>query len=481
MTFPGYHGALPRRYVALLGATGIAALGAALVEYATTRQVAEAAEAVVAVLLGGGVAGLAVSLPGITLGGLALGGFFVTAGVLSWSYSERPVVVWSLLLVEGVVFAVWSRPWLRYLRPSVRLGTAWLGVSYWLLGIVGAVLVLHPGVAAQRLLYAGVFGLAVFAALAGTRAGRSGGAGPAPTDLSIGVVAAFLLAIAALLVSGSGNLFDTHHVAVDTAWGKNMDLRFWGGPWLLYHPNSLAGIAVAAAIRIGLGRGFAPWQRLAATVLAGAVIYVVDSRTGLVFLGVASVLHAGLLVWHRRRPVTDLPEYSGRRLLAAAVLPFLVVATVLVATGGQGFLTQQRYGGTGSSGLTSGRSDTWIQVGRDWVDDSLPEKIFGDAETARAVVYRESSGHEVKLTTDNAAVGALRRGGVLGAGAFLIGWGLLLRTALRRTSSAWLLVAAVAAVPTIATADWVLGGTGGTLWILLVTGETLSRSGTDRS
>jgi hypothetical protein len=29
----------------------------------------------------------------------------------------------------------------------------------------------------------------------------------------------------------------------------------------------------------------------------------------------------------------------------------------------------------------------------------------------------------------------------------------------------------VGSLPTIATADWVLGGTGGTLWILLVAGE----------
>jgi O-antigen ligase len=110
--------------------------------------------------------------------------------------------------------------------------------------------------------------------------------------------------------------------------------------------------------------------------------------------------------------------------------------------------------------------------------------MFGDTATSRAVVTRDNDGHKpgekpLQLTTDNAAVGALRRGGVLGELAFLLGLGLLLwhawrgprSGASRRTPPAWLTVAAVGSVPTIATADWLLGGTGGTLWILLVAGE----------
>ena len=478
------------------------------VEYTQTHSVAEAAKALVAVVLALAVALLATSLLagsplGTTLRGLAFGGFFVGAGILSWSYADRPIVVWSLLIVEGVVFMLWSRPWLRFLRPAARLGSGWLGVSYWLLGIVGAVLVLHPGVAAQRVLYAGVFGLAVLAVVASNRddAGE-------PRDFTVGVAAAFLFAIAALLVSGAGNLFDVHHVVVAGPWGESepMHRRFWGGHWLLYHPNSLAGIAVAAAIRIGPDRRFAGWQRLAGTVLAGYVVFITNSRTGFVFLGAAGAVHAALLWWRRRQPVAGLAEYADRRALAAATVPFVVLALVLVASGGQGFLVKQRYG---EGGMTSGRLDTWIQVGKDWNHASVAEKIFGDAQTARAVVHRESSGADVQLTTDNAAVGALRRGGVLGVVAFLIGLTLLLRRALRGllpgrvsgvlpgrvrgvlpealrrvvpdvvrgspgdTAPAWFIVAALAALPTIATSDWVLGGTGGTLWILLVTGEAL--------
>jgi O-antigen ligase len=137
------------------------------------------------------------------------------------------------------------------------------------------------------------------------------------------------------------------------------------------------------------------------------------------------------------------------------------------------FLFQERYG---NDDVTSGRTDTWRQVGRDWVDHGVVYKLFGDYRTSRAVVHRVDDGHRagekpLDLTTDNAAVGALQRGGVLGAVAFLVGLGLMLWHAVRRRAPAWFTVAAVGSLPTIATADWLLGGTGGTLWILLLAGE----------
>jgi hypothetical protein len=223
-------------------------------------------------------------------------------------------------------------------------------------------------------------------------------------------------------------------------------------------------------------------------VLAGAVIFATNSRSGFVFLTAAGLVHAYLL-W--RRQGSGLPTY--RRIWVAAVTPFAVLALVLVLSGGQGFLFKARYG---SGDVTSGRLDTWKQVGVDWVHGSVVEKLFGDTKTSRAVVHRANDGTQpgtkpVDLTTDNAAVGALRRGGVLGEVAFLLGLGLLLwHTGLplgawtfgRRRSGgrgagpdrappAWLTVAAVGSIPTIAVADWLLGGTGGTLWILLVAGE----------
>ena len=49
------------------------------------------------------------------------GGLFVGAGILSWTFTDKPVVVWSVLLVEGLLFVVWSRPWLGNLRTGVRM------------------------------------------------------------------------------------------------------------------------------------------------------------------------------------------------------------------------------------------------------------------------------------------------------------------------------------------------------------------------
>jgi hypothetical protein len=395
--------------------------------------------------------------------GLVAGGFFVTAGILSWTFTDRPLVVWAVLLVEGVIFVVWAWPWLANLRASLRLGTSWLGVSYWILGVVGAVLMVQAEVAVERLAYAGMFGLAVVAVVSVVR--RTG------QDLSIGVAAAFLLAIAVLLLLGSGNLFEAKHAVPDNNWGKGFNYRFWGGEWLLYHPNSMAGIAGMVAIRIGPDPRFRAWQRLAAVTLAGYIVFITNSRTGFMFLGAAGAVHAALLWWRTRRPVTEFAEYGGRqRTLVAAAMPFVVLALVLVASDGKGFIFQERYG---SGGVTSGRLDTWKHVVNEWRSDPVAEQLFGDTATTRAVVIRESSG-DIQLTTDNAAIGALRRGGVLGVLGFLFGLGLLLWHALRRREMpAWFIVATLAAIPTIATTDWLLGGTGGTLWILLVAGEAL--------
>lgn len=448
------------RRARLAVAAGVVALGAGAVEFAVDGPLA-AVRAALAGVLAVAIAGLAWSLPRIDPRGLIVGGFFVTAGILSWSYTDKPIVVWGTLLAEGTLFLVWSRPWLRQLRESIRMGTAWLGVGYWILGVVGAALVLNAEVAAERLLYAGVFGLAVLAMIgSGRRTDRS---------VATGVAAAFLVAIAVLLVSGSGNLFETVHVVPPNGWGESFEYRFWGGEWLLYHPNSLAGIAVMVAIRIGPDREFAVWQRVAATALAGFVVYVTNSRTGFVFLVAGAGVHAVLLWWRRRRDVADLPDYgSTRRTLAAAALPFAVIALVLVFSDGEGFLFKERYG---SGGVTSGRLDTWKQVGTEWRGAGIAEQLFGDTSTTRAVVKRESSGLDMKLTTDNAAVGALRRGGAVGVLAFGVGLGLLLWHARRRTAPSWYVVAVIASIPTIATTDWLLGGTGGTLWILLVAGE----------
>ncbi len=161
---------------------------------------------------------------------------------------------------------------------------------------------------------------------------------------------------------------------------------------------------------------------------------------------------------------------------------------------------QSRFEASSGADVTSGRLDTWGQVGRDWLHDGWAAKLLGNTDTSRAVVVRDddppgANGKRPGLNTDNAAVGAFRRGGVLGALAFaggllLLAYNLVLRRLLARRISrssgsrwsrndatagrpapAWLLVAAIGALPTIATEDWWLGGTNGGIWFLLLAGE----------
>jgi hypothetical protein len=463
-------------------------LGAALVvlagvaAYARTPDVLHTALATLAAVIAVGVAGLAVSLPGITRRGAVIGGFFVTAGIFTWTFTSRPLVIWAVLAAQGVVAMVWAWPWLAGLRALPRLGTAWVGLAYWVFGVIGAVLVGHLGVAVQRLAYGGVFGLCALALVAAVRRPPPGG-GRLP-DPSVGIAAAILVGIAALLLVGSGTVFATVHDVPGFAASNVMRGRFWGGPGLYFHPNSMAGLVVVAAARIGPDRAFAAWQRLAVTVLAGFLLFLTNSRIAFVFAVAAAGVHALLLL--RRRYHADLPSY--RRVWLAALVPFAVLGLVLALSGGQKFLSQSRFQASSGNDVTSGRLDTWGQVGRDWERAGWAEKLFGDAGTSRAVVVRDvdkpgPDGKRPQLNTDNAAVGAFRRGGVLGALAFLAGLVLLLRTLLLRTvllpgrgpargtAQAWLIVAVLGALPTIATEDWWLGGTNGGLWILLLAGE----------
>jgi hypothetical protein len=409
------------------------------------------------ILLGLAVVAYAVTLPGSTVRGLVLGGLFVVAGALTWTATDHPIAIWLVLAALGVAGLVWGRPYRRNLRQLPPLGTAWTGISYWLLGIVGALLVRHSEVAAQRLAYAGVFTLAALIVV-----------GRRQTDLSTGVIAAVGLVLGALLLAGAGNVFHAVH-AVPNADPSTLAMRnrFWGGTLLYYHPNSMAGLGVAVAVRIGPDRAFAAWQRLAAVLVAGLFVALTGSRTALVFAGGAAVLHAVMLAW-RRVEFAGFPRYTRKWIVATT--PFVVLVLAVAISGG---VVRSRFGG---DDVTSGRVDTWRQVATDWQHAGVAEKLFGDARTSRAVVTRlndgaAAAGPRRKLNTDNAAVGAVRRGGVLGGLAFLLGVLLLVGHALTRRRAAWFTIAALSMVPAIATEDWLLGGTNGVLWLLLLTGE----------
>jgi hypothetical protein len=480
-----------------LAAGAAVAVAAAIVAYAEGHGPAGAAKALLAAVIAVAVAAFATTLPGITLRGTVIGGLFVLAGFSTWTFTNNgKLVIWGILAVAGVILAVWSWPWLARLPALPRLGTAWLGLAYWLFGILGAVLTPHHlTVAAQRVAYAGVFTLAALAIVATVRRPARGSTGTATPgepgasrdgrDPSVGMAAAILVGIALLLLAGSATLFDSvHAIPNQDPSTVLMRDRFWGGPGLYFHPNSMAGLAIVAAVRIGPDRAFAAWQRLAATVIAGFVLYESNSRIGFVFAVAAALVHAALFVLRRVAPSrtpAGLPRY--RRTWLAVAAPFAVVALVLALSGGQGFLFQSRFGGGDE---TSGRLDTWRQVYTDWKTGGTVEKLFGDPRTSRAVVLR--SGSDRQLNTDNAAVGAFRRGGVLGLIAFVFGLLLFLWHALRpvlrgpprngadgadSAGSAWLVVAALSVVPTIATEDWLLGGTNGGIWLVLLAGEAL--------
>jgi hypothetical protein len=436
----------------------VVALGCSVAALIGGHDAATAGKAFVAGLIAAATGLLALSLPGITVRGVVIGATFVVAGIFTWTFTTRPVLIWLVLLAGGVAFIVWARPYLPRARDVFKLGTSYLGIAYWVLGVIGALLIWHPGVAAQRLLYAGVFALAAMAVVATVRRG---------TDPTVGIAATILLALAVLFIAGSSTLFDTIHLVPANGSAQLMKDRFWGGPLLWYHPNSMAGIAVAAVIRIGPDRRFALWQRIAATLVGGFVVYVSGSRMGFVYAVAAATVHGYVLLFHRG---ADRPEY--RRRWVAVALPFVVIALVLVVSGGRNFIFKDRFGG---NDVTSGRTDTWRQVWVDWKSYPVAEKLFGDAETTRAVVYRandvDKAGKMVPLNTDNAAVGSFRRGGVLGGLAFLAGLVLLVWRG--ATPAAWFTIAAVASAPTLVTEDWLLGGTNGGLWILLLAGEAL--------
>ncbi|GGM10871.1 hypothetical protein ACFFX1_25325 [Dactylosporangium sucinum] len=399
----------------------------------------------VAGLLAAATGALGASLvPRVDWRGLVVGGVFFAQGVLSWTYTNTGIVVWTLLLLSGLLFLFWAAP----VSNPGALGTAWLGVSYWLIGILGALLVLKVDIAAQRLLYAGYFGLVVLVVLAFR--------GP---RFSLGIAVSFLFGIAVLLLAGSGNLFTTPHVVPDTPWGAGFEYRFWGMRWLLLHPNAMALAAMLAAIRVGADRSLAAWQRIGAVAVSALILCVSDSRTGFLLLAVATLTYA-LISWRD------------------ALVPFVALMMVLVVNG-PGFLLRERYGS--DAGVSSGRVETWRQVAVDWRADSPPEQLLGNTRDARATVYRASSGADIKLTVDNAPIAAFRKAGVAGALAFAAGLLLLLWNVWRRRANAppWLLVLLPAALLSAVTNEWLIGGTGGILWLLLLAAEAdvVRRSG----
>ncbi|WP_035857840.1 O-antigen ligase family protein [Cryptosporangium arvum] len=481
--------------------TRFATIGAVIVAIAWLLEAAQnnaanGTRAAVGAALAVTVAGLALTLRGVTWSGLAVGGFVVFSGIMSWTWTTTREVTWSVYVIGALLLIAWTFPWVRDAVRLPRLGASWLGLAYWPLGIISALLTANVSIAGQRVAYFGVSAVAALGILVALR--RTG------RDPSIGVVTAFLFAIAALFLVGSGNLLDDAHAVPDGPWGSAMTGRFWGGPGLLYHPNSLALIGVLVTLRIAPDRSFARWQRWAVMGVTGLVILLTNSRTAWLFLVCAAGVHLLVLArkqWWARRgavvPDDGLPERSSfREAVVAAVVPIVLVGMVFIGMGGVSSLFQSRYDNTVTTpstatevkDYTSGRFDTWKQVIDEFDTDSVVAKLFGNNSDPRGAVVRDDTGpvgERPELTTDNSAIGALRRAGVLGCVAFLFGLGLLLWRGLRRGAPAWFTITVVASLATIPWADWLLGGVGGTFWIFLLAAEAWiafgsAAQGTDR-
>ncbi|MFB9316678.1 O-antigen ligase family protein [Cryptosporangium minutisporangium] len=461
---------------------GAAVVAIAWLVEAATENAANGTRAAIGAALAVAVAGFALSLRGVTWSGLAVGGFVVFCGMMSWTWTTTRAVTWSVYALGALLLLLWTFPWFRDAVRLPRLGAAWLGLAYWPLGIISAILTANLTVGGQRVAYFGVSAVAALGIVVALR--RTG------RDPSVGVIAAFLFAISALFLVGSGNILDDVHAVPEGAWGARMNGRFWGGPGLLYHPNSLALIGVLISLRIAPDRSFVRWQRGAALGLTGLVILLTNSRTAWLFLACAAGVHLLVVArkqWWARRgavvPDDGLPTYpSLRRAALAAVLPFVLVGMVFIGMGGVSSLFQSRYQNTvttpttedETADITSGRFDTWKQVIDEFESDAIVAKVFGNNSDPRGAVVREDTGAEgerPELTTDNSAIGALRRAGILGCVAFLFGLGLLLWRAVRRGVPAWFTITVVASLATIPWADWLLGGVGGTFWIFLLAAE----------
>ncbi len=443
-----------------------------------------------ALLVAGGMVLLALSLPDLAAEGVVVALLSLAAAVMAWSHTSEPRYTFAVLGIQVVVFAAWTFPWFRYLPVLPRLGSAWLGVTVWLLGAVSA-LVLAPTYGVQRLVYAGIAVLTVLMFLRGRqRTGR---------DMTVGLAAGILIGLAFLVVTGSGNLFSLSHYAPPGPWGYRFNGRFWGGPHGVLHPNGMALAALIISLRIGPDRRFAVWQRLSAAAITTLLLYETNSRTGVLAAFVAGLAWTVVTLWRARHslrsPVRYLGSREGALTVASAVLPLALVVGVFVAAGGRDFVLAQRYGpaatkaastdpNTAADNLTtqsvsSGRIDNWSAMLRDWQHDTLLEKTFGNTDNTRGYLLRQAASvkNQPKLTPDNAGVAELRRGGVLGVLAFLVGFGLLFWRAFRRGSPLWWRLSVIGAFATVATSDQALGGTGTTLLLLLTAGEVTALAG----
>ncbi|MGH8879308.1 MAG: O-antigen ligase family protein [Stackebrandtia sp.] len=413
-----------------------------------------------AVVAATGMVWLAVSLRGQTPRSLFLGVVIPLLGMIAWTYQATPMVVWVVQAIIGLVTLVWTFPWWRGAARPLRLGAFWLAVPVWLIGALSPLLLGGFTVAGQRIVYGGFAVLVVLLALAAATDGPKRGPGlpGVGTDISIGIVAGFLLCLALLMLTGATQLFAAEHWTVDGEWGHRMADRFWGGSLLGYHPNFIGLTAVMVAMRVGPDPGFSRVQRLGACAVAGFVLILVESRTSFVVAfvgaGVFALVHlarSGQSWW---RPWRWLSGPPARRVAGVALAPLLATTLVFAVAGGTDLLFKNRYAQgeeSGSvNGALSGRADIWGEMLADYADGSPVELALGNPDNARGVQLSVTDPDDpdydtqAKHTADNALIGVLYRSGAVGLACFVLGLVIVVRRVFRTGSPPWAPVAVAA-------------------------------------
>ncbi|MFD0557447.1 O-antigen ligase-like membrane protein [Stackebrandtia endophytica] len=401
---------------------------------------------VLAAVAAAGMLALAVSLPHRSRRGWFLGVAVPLCGMVAWTYGDNPMVVWALQAVVGVIALAVTHPWWRDAGDAWRWGLCWLVMPTWLAGMVSAALMTEWTVAIQRAVYAGFAAVIVLVVVKARR------------DISLSVTAGFLSCLAALTLTGATQLLASQRWTVDNPFGTGMADRFWGGELLGYHPNFIALCAVVVAIRLGADTTLTRLQRGAALAVASGFLILTGSRTSFIVAFTAAVGFAiayPRTVARARRAVT----------LAIAVLPLLLTGATFAVSGGVDLMLKDRYENPEASGggfinrLLSGRVDIWEDILTDYASGSATEWLLGDTANARGVYYSITDPEhpefdtQAKHTADNALVGALYRGGVVGLVGYLVGLFLLLWHCARRDAPLWVWLTVAALLVTGVTED----------------------------
>ncbi|MGH3662287.1 MAG: O-antigen ligase family protein [Micromonosporaceae bacterium] len=435
------------------------------------------APAAVAVLLAAVVLWVALSLPGITPQGLFLGVGVPLVAMMAWTKPYHPIGIWVVTATVTVAAALWMCPWWRSSREALRLGGFWLPVGLWLIGALGALLLGRVAVAGGRIAYGGfalVVALLVFQTV---RRGR---------DISIGIAAGLMVCNAALLAAGAPWVFTTGTRAAtgQEAWARAQTDRFWGGPWLMDHPNLIAMMALLVAIRVGMDARFRPWQRFTAVGNGVLLIYITDSRTALIMAGVASVTYGLLHLGRAQRRAGWRPRVW--RALGHALLPVTIILVVFAATGGADNLVKDRYqngrdGGHEVSRSLSGRVEIWDLILDDFRSDTAVEQALGNTDSIRGDILRHQDPSHPRYDTQahlgphNGLVAALRRGGVVGLVLIVGALGLVAWRTVRRADPCWIPALAVSASASLISQDALVILS--PVWLMVFAAELWTRYG----